>query len=62
MWYKVLIQAIDDVINFKVFLQSSSKAAGDRGKERVRWKNKNLNILRMRKDFLQNIFQNFFIW
>ena len=30
MCYEVLIYTIDDVINFKIYLQSSSKAISDR--------------------------------
>ena len=34
----------DDVINFKIYLQSSSKAMADKEKNRERWEYKNLNI------------------
>ena len=41
----------DDVINFKIYLRSVSKAMADREKKRRRWKYKNLNILRMKNAF-----------
>ena len=38
MCYEVLISTIDDVINFKIFLRSTSKAMADREKKRGRQK------------------------
>ena len=32
MCYQVLIWTIDDLINFKIYLRSTSKAMADRGK------------------------------
>ena len=46
-----LIKTTDDVINFKIFLGSSSKAMGDRKKKKGRQKYKNLSILRMKRAF-----------
>ena len=46
---KVLTETIDDVINFKVYLQSSSKAMADRKKKRGGRKYKNLNISRTKR-------------
>ena len=51
MFYKVLIQTVNDVINFKIFLGSSSEAMADREKKRGRKKYKNLNILRTKRAF-----------
>ena len=42
---------VDDVINFKIFLESTSKAMADREKKRGRRKYKNLNISRMKRAF-----------
>ena len=55
MCYQVLIQTVDDVINSKIYLGSSSKAMADREKKRGRWKYKNFNILRTKKSFLNAI-------
>ena len=49
--FLVLIQTNDDVINFKIYIGSSSKAMADREKKRGRWKYKNLNISRRKKAF-----------
>ena len=51
MSYKVLILIVDDTINFKIYLGSSSKAMADREKKRGRWKYKNLNISRTKRAF-----------
>ena len=50
---------IDDVINFKIYLQSSSNAMANRQKKRGGEKYKNLNILKTKKHFLDEI--TFFI-
>ena len=42
------------IINFKIYLGSSSQAMADREKKRGRWKYKNLNIF---LDEIKNIFQ-----
>ena len=42
---------VDDVINFKIYLGSSSQAMADREKKRGKWKYKNLNISRTKKAF-----------
>ena len=42
---------VDDVINFKIFLGSTSKAMADREKKRGRQKYKNLNISRTKRAF-----------
>ena len=39
----------DYVINFKIYLGSTSKAMADREKKRGRQKHKNLNILRTKR-------------
>ena len=41
----------DDIINYKTFLGSTSKAMGDRGKKMGRQKYKNLNISRTKRAF-----------
>ena len=40
----VLFLTVHDVINFKIYRGSSSKAMAHREKKRGRWKYKNLNI------------------
>ena len=45
------IDSINDIINFKIYFGSSSKAMADREKKRGRWKYKNLNISRMKRAF-----------
>ena len=47
--FPVLIYAVDDIINFKIFLESTSKAMADREKNRGRRKYKNLNISRTKR-------------
>ena len=42
---------VDDVINFTIYLGSSSKAMADREKKRGKWKYKNVNISRTKKAF-----------
>ena len=42
---------VDDVINFKIFLESTSKAMGDIEKKRRIRKYKDLNILRTKELF-----------
>ena len=42
---------VDDVINFKIYLESSSKAMTDREKKRGRLRYKHLNILRTKRAF-----------
>ena len=44
-------KTIHEVINFKIYLGSSSKAMVDRNKKRERWKYKNLNNLRTKRAF-----------
>ena len=41
----------DDVINFEIFLESTSIAMAEREKKRGRGKYKNLNIFRTKRDF-----------
>ena len=48
---KVLISTVDNVINFKIYLGSGSKAMADREKKKGRWKYKNLNVLRTKRAF-----------
>ena len=54
-------QDIKRLINFKIYLQSSSQAKADSREKRGKSKYKNLNILRMKKHFRLNkfIFHNF---
>ena len=51
MCYYVLTYTVDDIINFKIYLGSSSKAMVDKEKKNRKWKYKNLNISRMKKAF-----------
>ena len=48
---KFLIQTIDDIINFKIFLGSACKAIADREKKKGRGKYTNLNISRIKRAF-----------
>ena len=48
---KCVLSSYSDVINFKIYLGSSSAAMADREKKRGRWKYKNLNMLRMKRAF-----------
>ena len=43
--------AVDDIINFKVYLQTTSTAMGDREKKMGRRKYKKLNISRTKRAF-----------
>ena len=49
--YSALTKTVDDVINFKIYLGSSSKAIAGREKKRGRWKYKYLNISRTKRAF-----------
>ena len=49
--YYVFIQTVDDIINFKIFLGSASKAMADREKKRGTRKYTNLNISRTKRAF-----------
>ena len=51
MCYQVLIKTVDDVINFEIYLGSSSKGMADREKKWERWTYKNLNISRTKRAF-----------
>ena len=51
MCYRVLIYTIDDVMNFKVYLRSSSKAMVDGQKKREGQKYKKLNISKTKRAF-----------
>ena len=42
---------VDDIKNFKIFLESTSKAITDRGKKRGRGKYKTLDISRTKRAF-----------
>ena len=46
-----LIQTVDDIMNFKIFLGSISKAMADKEKKRGGPKYKNFNISRMKRAF-----------
>ena len=48
---KFLFRQLNGVINFKIYLRTTSKAMADREKKRGRWKCKNLNISRTKKAF-----------
>ena len=51
IYQTILIKTVDDIINFKIFLGSTSKAMADGERKRGRRKYKKLNILRMKKAF-----------
>ena len=51
MCYYVLILTDDDIINFRISLESNSNAMADREKKRGRRKYKNLNISRTKRVF-----------
>ena len=51
MCYHVVIQTIDDVINFITYPQSSSKAIAEMEETSGRWKYQGLNILRTKRAF-----------
>ena len=51
MYYEVLIETVNDIINFKIYLGASSKAMADREKKRGRWKYKNFNISRKKRTY-----------
>ena len=48
---KVLIETVDDIINFKIFLESTSKEMADRENKRGRQKHKNLKTSRTKRAF-----------
>ena len=52
MCYQILIYTVDDFINFKIFLVSTSKAMAATEKKRVRRKHKNL-ISQERKELFR---------
>ena len=52
MSYYVLIQAADDVINFKIYLKTTSKAMADGEKKRKRREYKKFEYLENEKSFL----------
>ena len=49
--YQTKCVTVDDIINFKIFLGSTSKAIADMEKKRGGRKYKNLNISRMKRAF-----------
>ena len=51
MCYKFLVKKVDDVINFEIYLQTTSKHMADREKKRGRRKYKNLNMSRKKRAF-----------
>ena len=51
MCYQVIIQTGDDITNFKIFLESTSKAMADKEQKRGRQIHKNLNISRTKIAF-----------
>ena len=53
MCYYVHISTVDDIINFKIYLGSSSKAIAGREKKTGRSKYKNLNISREQKELFR---------
>ena len=54
MSYSVLIETIDEVINFKIYLQSASEAMADREKE-GKTEIQKLEYLEKEKSFLDEI-------
>ena len=48
---KFLVKKVDDVINFEIYLQTTSKHMADREKKRGRRKYKNLNMSRKKRAF-----------
>ena len=54
-----LIKTTDDVINFKIFLGSSSKAMGDRKKKEGKTKIQKFEYLENEKSFLDEIKNSF---
>ena len=51
MWYQIFTEAVDDIKNLKIYLQTTSKAIADREKKTGKQKYKNLNISRMKRAF-----------
>ena len=60
MFYQVLIWTVGEVINYKIYLPSTSKAMAGRGKKRARQKHKKFEYLKNGKSFLDEI-KNIFI-
>ena len=54
MCYRVLIHTIDDIINLKIYLGSSSKAMAD-GEKRGRMEIQKFEYLENKKSFLDEI-------
>ena len=62
MCYEVLILTVDDVINFNIFLRSTSKAMADREKKERKMKIQKYEYLENEISFLDeiiNIFHSF---
>ena len=59
MCYKVLIWTVNDVINFKIYLQSTSKVMAGMGKER-KMKIQKPEYLKNEKSFLYDIKKDIF--
>ena len=55
MCYWVLIYAVDDVINVKIFLGSTSKAMADREKKEGKTKIQKFEYLENKKSFFDEI-------
>ena len=49
--FSFLLSSYNDVMNFKIYRGSSSKAMADREIKRGRWKYKNVNISRTERAF-----------
>ena len=58
MCYKVLIWTVNDVINFKIYLRSTSKAMADRGGDKIQ-KSEYLENEKSFLDEIKNIFHSF---
>ena len=51
MCYYVHIYTVDDIINFKIYLQTTFNTMADREKKRERWNYRNLNFSRTERAF-----------
>ena len=55
MCYEVLIYAVNDVTNFKIYLQTSSKAMADRDKKKEKKEIQKFKYLKNEKSFLNKV-------
>ena len=62
MCYQVLIETVDDVINFKIYIGSSSRAMADREEKEGKMEIQKAEYLENEKSFsdeIKNIFHSF---